>query len=94
MVLIHVTFYHEISLQASHSFVSVYDRDKAALNNSTLIKLLIKNDIKKILCLGHFTVELQWVEHRLFVYHGCFELVLVSLGKNPIGADSIIFGII
>ena len=29
------------------------------------------------------TVELQWVEHWLLVYHGCFELVLESLGKIP-----------
>ena len=35
------------------------------------------------------TVELQWL-----VYHGCFELILESLGKNLIAADIIIFGII
>ena len=40
------------------------------------------------------TVELQWLEHRRIVYHGCFELVLESLGKNSIAADIIIFGII
>ena len=40
------------------------------------------------------TVELQWLEHRWLVYHGYFELVLESLGKNPIAADIIIFGII
>ena len=40
------------------------------------------------------TVELQWLEHRWLVYHGYFELVLESLGKNPIAADNIIFGII
>ena len=28
------------------------------------------------------------------VYHGCFELFLESLGKTPIAADIIIFGII
>ena len=28
------------------------------------------------------TVELQWLEHRWLVYHGCFELVLESLGKT------------
>ena len=28
------------------------------------------------------TVELQWLEHRWLVYHGCFELVLESLGKK------------
>ena len=27
------------------------------------------------------TVELQWLEHWWLVYHGCFELVLESLGK-------------
>ena len=32
-------------------------------------------------------VELQWLEHRWLVYHGCFELVLESLGKNPLAAD-------
>ena len=41
-----------------------------------------------------YTVELQWLEHRWVVYHGYFELVLESLGKNPITADIIIFGII
>ena len=41
-----------------------------------------------------YTVELQWLEHRWLVYHGFFELVLESLGKNPIAADIIIFGII
>ena len=40
------------------------------------------------------TVELQWLEHRWLVYHGYFELVLESMGKNPIAADIIIFGII
>ena len=41
-----------------------------------------------------YTVELQWLEHRWLVYHGCFELVLESLGKNPTSADIIVFGII
>ena len=40
------------------------------------------------------TVELQWLDHRWLVYRGYFELVLVSLGKNPIAADMIIFEII
>ena len=30
------------------------------------------------------TVELQWLEHWWLVYHGCFELVLESLGKIPL----------
>ena len=38
-------------------------------------------------------VKLQWLEHRWLVYHGYFELVLGSLGKNPVAADIIIFGI-
>ena len=42
----------------------------------------------------HNTVEFHWLEHRWLVYHGYFELVLESLGKNPIAADIIIFGII
>ena len=29
-----------------------------------------------------YTVELQWLEHWWLVYHGCFEHVLESLGKN------------
>ena len=29
------------------------------------------------------TVELQWLEHWWILYHGCFELVLESLGKIP-----------
>ena len=33
------------------------------------------------------TVELQWLEYWWLVYHGCFELVLQPLGKNPIAAD-------
>ena len=33
------------------------------------------------------TIELQWLEHYWLVYHGCFELVLESLGKNLIAAD-------
>ena len=33
------------------------------------------------------TVELQWLEHYWLVYHGCFELVLESLGRNLIAAD-------
>ena len=37
-------------------------------------------------CFEH-TVELQWLEHCWLVYHDCFELVLESLGKNPIAAD-------
>ena len=32
-------------------------------------------------------------ENGWLVYHGCFELVLESLGRNPIAADIIIFGI-
>ena len=40
------------------------------------------------------TVELQWLEHRWLVYHGYLEPVLKFLGKNPIAADNIIFGII
>ena len=26
------------------------------------------------------------LEHRWLVYHGCFELVLESIGKNPVTA--------
>ena len=33
------------------------------------------------------TVELQWLEHRWLVYHGCFELILESLGKIPFPLD-------
>ena len=33
------------------------------------------------------TVELQWLEHCWLIYHGCFEFVLKSLGKNLIAAD-------
>ena len=33
------------------------------------------------------TRELQWLEHWWLIYHGCFELVLGSLGTNPIVAD-------
>ena len=44
--------------------------------------------IKDVLTKLH-TVELQWL-----VYHGCFEFVLESLGKTPIAADMIIFGIL
>ena len=39
--------------------------------------------IKKVL----IQLELQWLEHWWFVYHGCFELILESLGKKPIAAD-------
>ena len=41
---------------------------------------------KKILD-NHNTEELQRLERWWLVYHGCFELVLESLGKNPIPAD-------
>ena len=34
-----------------------------------------------------YTVELQWLEHWWLVYHGCFELVLESLGKYNLAAD-------
>ena len=34
-----------------------------------------------------YTVELQWLDHLWLVCHCCFELVLVSLRKNPIAAD-------
>ena len=37
------------------------------------------------------TVELQWLEHRWLVYHGCFELVLESLGNK---SHSCIFSVI
>ena len=37
------------------------------------------------------TEELQWLKHGWLVYHGCFELVLESLGKK---AHSCRFGII
>ena len=40
------------------------------------------------------TVELQWLKHGWLIYHGYFELVLESPGKNPIAADIIVFGII
>ena len=30
------------------------------------------------------TVKLQWLEHWWLFYHGCFELVLESLGKIPL----------
>ena len=35
---------------------------------------------------GH-TVKLRWLEHWWLVYHGCFELVLKSLGKNYLAAE-------
>ena len=44
--------------------------------------------------MGIDTVELQWLKHRWLIYHGCFELALESLAKNPIAAIVIIFGII
>ena len=51
---------------------------------------LQKSDMKTIMnCKILNTVELQWLEHRWLVYHGCFELVLESLGKNPIAANLI-----
>ena len=33
--------------------------------------------------------KLQWFEHGWLIYHGCFELVFESLGKNsnPIATD-------
>ena len=34
-----------------------------------------------------YTVELQWLEHWWLVYHGCFEHVLESLGKQILTAD-------
>ena len=37
------------------------------------------------------TVDLQWLEHRWLVYHGCFELILEPLGKK---SHSCRFGII
>ena len=36
------------------------------------------------------TVELQWLEHLWLVYNVCFELVIESLGKNPIAVDIIL----
>ena len=33
------------------------------------------------LVIEYFTVELQWLKSCWPVYHGCFELVLESLGK-------------
>ena len=36
------------------------------------------------------TVELQWLKHRWLVYHGYFELVLVSLETFPITGDIIV----
>ena len=33
------------------------------------------------------TVALQWPEKLWLVYHGCFELILESLGNIPIAAD-------
>ena len=42
----------------------------------------------KQVCISSLTVvELQWLEHCWLVYHGCFELMLESLGKNPMAAD-------
>ena len=41
-----------------------------------------------------YTVELQWLEHCWLVYHGCFELVLESLGKNRLVADLGLFSVI
>ena len=35
-----------------------------------------------------FTVELQWFEHLWLVFHGYFELVLETLGKNHIAAEN------
>ena len=32
-------------------------------------------------------MELQWLAHWWLIYHGCFELVIESLGKNPKAAD-------
>ena len=34
-----------------------------------------------------YTIELQWLEHLWLVYHSYFELVLESIGKNPLAAD-------
>ena len=38
-------------------------------------------------CLIVHQVELQWLEHWWRVYHGCFKLVLESLGKTSSHAD-------
>ena len=40
------------------------------------------------------TVELRWLEHWWLVYHGCFELIPKSLGKNPLAADMGLFSVI
>ena len=40
------------------------------------------------------TVELQRLEHRWLVYHGCFELIFESFGTNPIVADLELFRMI
>ena len=34
-----------------------------------------------------YTLDLQWLEHWWLVYHGCFEIILESLGKNTIAAN-------
>ena len=55
----------------------------------TPVGVLVINKISEFWNL--VTVELQWLEHRWLVYHGYFELILKSPGKNPLAADIIIF---
>ena len=65
-----------------HTKTSIY-ADTNAIARVTIILLHyintgIKNDAKEF----KSTVELQWLEHWWHIYHGCFELVLESLGKT------------
>ena len=62
------------------------------LRNSTkyCLKLIKKSIFKLSDDLTGYTVELQWLEHRWLVCHCYFQLVLGSLIKNPIVADTIV----
>ena len=50
----------------------------------------IKSSLKYLCSISiknNCSVDLQWLEHYCLDYHGYFELVLESIGKNPIAAD-------
>ena len=59
------------------------------ISKTNLSKFFIKVLIVRILrdpSTHVSTVELHWLEQWWLAYHGCFELALESLGKNPLAA--------
>ena len=79
----------ELAVRWLHRFVRI-----ATMKLPTVVTFVWQNDISITLLRYQYDVigftvtnTVELLEHWWLVYHGCFKLILESLGKKPIATD-------